>query len=109
MGGALARTNIYSVMDGPGSDCSMNGLYLLHGTQHIDHQTRIEHAQPNCTSREIYKGVLDGTSHGVFNGKVYVRPDRPEDRRQADQQQPVAVATGPRWTPSPSWRSSPTT
>jgi Fe-S cluster assembly protein SufD len=75
MGGALARANIYSIMDGSGSDCSMNGLYLLHGTQHIDHQTRIEHAQPNCTSREIYKGVLDGTSHGVFNGKVYVRPE----------------------------------
>lgn len=75
MGGALARANIYSVMDGPGSDCSMNGLYLLHGTQHVDHQTRIEHAQPDCTSREIYKGVLDGTSHGVFNGKVYVRPE----------------------------------
>ena len=74
MGGALARANIYSLMDGPGSDCSMNGLYLLHGTQHVDHQTRIEHAQPNCTSREIYKGVMDGTSHGVFNGKVYVRP-----------------------------------
>jgi Fe-S cluster assembly protein SufD len=74
MGGGLARANIYSIMDGPGSDCSMNGLYLLHGTQHIDHQTRIDHAQPNCTSREIYKGVLDGTSHGVFNGKVFVRP-----------------------------------
>ncbi|MEP7327342.1 MAG: Fe-S cluster assembly protein SufD [Gemmatimonadota bacterium] len=73
MGGALARANIYSIMDGTGSDCSMNGLYLLHGTQHVDHQTRIEHAQPNCTSREIYKGVLDGTSHAVFNGKVYVR------------------------------------
>lgn len=75
MGAALARVNIYSIMDAPGSDCSMNGLYLLHGSQHIDHQTRIEHAQPNCTSREIYKGVLDGTSHGVFNGKVFVRPE----------------------------------
>src|SRR6185436_1834481 len=62
-------------MDGPGSDCSMNGLYLLHGSQHVDHQTRIEHAQPNCYSREIYKGVLDGTAHGVFNGKVYVHPE----------------------------------
>ncbi|MEO8294001.1 MAG: Fe-S cluster assembly protein SufD [Gemmatimonadota bacterium] len=75
IGGVLARTNIYSIMNAPGSDCTMNGLYLLHGTQHIDHQTRIEHAQPNCTSREIYKGVLDGSSHGVFNGKVFVRPE----------------------------------
>jgi Fe-S cluster assembly protein SufD len=75
IGSALARANIYSIMNGPGSDCTMNGLYLLHGSQHVDHQTRIEHAQPNCTSREIYKGVMDGTSHGVFNGKVFVRPE----------------------------------
>jgi Fe-S cluster assembly protein SufD len=40
----------------------------------VDHQTRIEHAQPNCFSREVYKGILDGASHGVFNGKVYVHP-----------------------------------
>jgi hypothetical protein len=47
---------------------------MLDGEQHCDHQTRIEHAQPNCFSRELYKGVLDGSSHGVFNGKVYVHP-----------------------------------
>ena len=75
LGGALARTNIYSVMAGEGSDCTMNGLYLLHENQHIDHQTRIEHAFPNCTSREVYKGILDGNSHAVFNGKVFVRPE----------------------------------
>jgi Fe-S cluster assembly protein SufD len=61
-------------MAGEASDCTMNGLYLLHGAQHIDHQTRIEHAVPNCTSREVYKGILDGNSHAVFNGKVFVRP-----------------------------------
>ena len=75
LGGTLARTNIYSVMAGEGSDCTMNGLYLLHQNQHIDHQTRIEHAFPNCTSREVYKGILDGNSHAVFNGKVFVRPE----------------------------------
>jgi Fe-S cluster assembly protein SufD len=75
LGGALARTNIYAIMAGEGSDCTMNGLYLLHRNQHIDHQTRIEHAFPNCSSREVYKGILDGTSHAVFNGKVYVRPE----------------------------------
>jgi Fe-S cluster assembly protein SufD len=75
LGGALARTNIYSVMAGEGSDCTLNGLYLLHQNQHIDHQTRIEHAVANCSSREVYKGILDGNSHAVFNGKVYVRPE----------------------------------
>ena len=44
------------------------------GRQHVDHQTRIEHAAPNCTSWEVYKGILDGHAHGVFNGKVYVHP-----------------------------------
>ena len=53
----------------------MNGMYMVSGSQHVDHQTSIEHAQPNTTSREIYKGILDGHSHGVFNGKVYVRPE----------------------------------
>ena len=73
-GAALARTNVYTTLDGEGAGATLNGLYMLDGEQHCDHQTRIEHAQPNCFSRELYKGVLDGASHGVFNGKVYVHP-----------------------------------
>jgi Fe-S cluster assembly protein SufD len=53
----------------------MNGLYMVDGAQHVDHQTRIEHVAPNCPSHELYKGILDGRSHGVFNGKVYVHPE----------------------------------
>ncbi len=75
VGGALARTNIYTSLDGDAATCTLNGLYLADGTQHIDHQTSIEHIAPNCPSREVYKGVLDGRSHGVFNGKVYVHPE----------------------------------
>ena len=71
-GASLARTNVYTTLDGEGCGATLNGLYMLDGEQHCDHQTRIEHAQPNCFSRELYKGVLDGASHGVFNGKVYV-------------------------------------
>jgi Fe-S cluster assembly protein SufD len=74
VGGALARSNVYTVLAGAGGGATLNGLYMLDGDQHMDHQTRIEHAEPNCYSREVYKGVLDGASHGVFNGKVYVRP-----------------------------------
>ena len=48
---------------------------MLDGDQHGDHQTRVEHIEPNCFSRELYKGLLDGRSHGVFNGKVYVHPE----------------------------------
>jgi Fe-S cluster assembly protein SufD len=73
-GGALTRSNVYTVLGGEGCGCTLNGLYMLDGTQHGDHQTRIEHAEPNCFSRELYKGILDGESHGVFNGKVYVHP-----------------------------------
>jgi Fe-S cluster assembly protein SufD len=73
-GGELTRTNVYTTLDGEGAGATLNGLYMLDGEQHCDHQTQIIHAQPNCFSRELYKGVLDGRSHGVFNGKVFVHP-----------------------------------
>lgn len=75
VGGLLARTNIYTSLDGDAATCTLNGLYLTDGVQHLDNQTSIEHIAPNCPSHEIYKGVLDGRSHGVFNGKVYVHPE----------------------------------
>jgi len=74
-GGELARTNIYTLLGGEGSCATLHGLYLLDGEQHVDQQTRIEHAGPNTFSREVYKGILDGASHGVFNGQVFVRPE----------------------------------
>jgi Fe-S cluster assembly protein SufD len=73
-GAKLSRTNILTALDGEGCGATLNGLYMLDGEQHCDHQTRIEHAQPNTYSREVYKGILDDRSHGVFNGKVYVHP-----------------------------------
>jgi Fe-S cluster assembly protein SufD len=73
-GAELSRTNVYTTLDGEGSGTTLNGLYMLDGEQHCDHQTQVIHAQPNTFSRELYKGILDGRSHGVFNGKVYVRP-----------------------------------
>jgi Fe-S cluster assembly protein SufD len=74
-GAALSRTNIYTELRGEGCGATLNGLYLGDRDQHIDHQTRIEHFEPNCYSRELYKGILDGAAHGVFNGKVYVHPE----------------------------------
>jgi Fe-S cluster assembly protein SufD len=73
-GAALSRSNIYTTLDGEGSGATLNGLYMIEDDQHSDHQTQVIHAQPNTFSRELYKGVLDGRSHGVFNGKVYVHP-----------------------------------
>jgi Fe-S cluster assembly protein SufD len=74
VGASLSRTNVYTELRGEGCGATLNGLYLGDAEQHIDHQTRIEHVAPNCYSRELYKGILGGSSHGVFNGKVYVHP-----------------------------------
>jgi len=74
VGAQLSRTNIYTELRGEGCGATLNGLYLGDAEQHMDHQTRIEHVAPNCYSRELYKGILDGSSHGVFNGKVFVHP-----------------------------------
>jgi Fe-S cluster assembly protein SufD len=75
LGAALARTDIGSVLGAEGGDCRLDGLYMAGGAQHVDHHTTIDHQRPHCSSRELYKGVLDGRATGVFNGKVYVRPD----------------------------------
>jgi Fe-S cluster assembly protein SufD len=74
-GSALDREDVITVLDGPGAECAMNGLYVPTGTQHVDNHTTIDHAKPHCSSRELYKGILDGKSTGVFNGKIVVRKD----------------------------------
>jgi Fe-S cluster assembly protein SufD len=75
LGAALARTDIRVLFTDEGSECTLNGLFLPGGTQHMDNHTLIDHAKPHCTSRELYKGILDGRSRGVFHGKIIVRPD----------------------------------
>jgi Fe-S cluster assembly protein SufD len=75
LGGALIRNNITAVLNGEGAECTLNGLYCLTGDQHVDNHTAIDHAKPHCNSHELYKGILDGHSSGVFNGKIMVRKD----------------------------------
>jgi Fe-S cluster assembly protein SufD len=74
-GGALVRNDINVLLNDEGSHCDLNGLYAVNGAQHVDHHTLIDHAKPHCTSHQLYKGVLDGRSTGVFNGKIIVRAD----------------------------------
>src|SRR5438093_7338520 len=74
LGAALARHDINAVLDGPGAELILNGLYLLGGAQHADHHTVIDHAQPHCASHEFFNGVLGERAHGVFNGRIIVRP-----------------------------------
>ena len=75
MGGALARHNLHARLEGENVETLMYGLYLTRGEQVVDNHTAIHHNQPNCRSWEVYKGVLDGRSRAVFNGKVFVRPE----------------------------------
>lgn len=74
LGAALARNDITTAFNAPGCEATLNGLYLVGGLQHVDNHTRIDHLQPNGTSHEYYRGVLDGRSRAVFNGKVIVHP-----------------------------------
>jgi Fe-S cluster assembly protein SufD len=83
--GSLIRNDIHVVLDGEGAECVLNGLYLLDGKQHVDNHTEIEHAKPHTTSRELYKGILSGAAHAVFNGKILVLKDAQKtDARQTN-------------------------
>jgi len=75
LGGLLAREEVRTVLGGEGAEATLNGLYVITGQQHVDNHTTIDHAKPHCNSRELYKGVLEGKSTGVFNGKIIVRKD----------------------------------
>lgn len=75
MGGEIARHNLHVRLNAPNIETLMYGLYLTRGSQLVDNHTAIYHDQPNCNSWEVYKGVLDGRSRAVFNGKVFVKPE----------------------------------
>jgi Fe-S cluster assembly protein SufD len=74
LGAALARTDIRVRLEGEGAECRLDGLFAGSGAQHLDNHTTIDHATTHTTSREIYKGILDGHSRGVFHGTIVVRP-----------------------------------
>ncbi len=74
LGGLLVRNDVNAVLSS-GCEGTLNGLYLLNGKQHIDNHTALDHAEPHAASHELYKGILDGASSAVFNGKIFVRKD----------------------------------
>ncbi|MBT1703298.1 Fe-S cluster assembly protein SufD [Chryseosolibacter indicus] len=73
--GKAVRNNLHLKLDGEGIESHMYGLYLLGGDTLADNHTVVDHKKPNSFSNELYKGIMDGNSKGVFNGKIYVRPD----------------------------------
>jgi Fe-S cluster assembly protein SufD len=85
LGAQLGREDLVTVLDGEGAEALLSGLYVTSGSQLIDNHTTIDHSKPHCSSREFYKGVLDGKSTGVFNGKIIVRQDAQKtDSKQSD-------------------------
>jgi Fe-S cluster assembly protein SufD len=75
LGGRLLRNDIFAVLGGEGAHCALDGCYLVDGDRLVDNHTTIDHATPNCTSHELYKGILDGKARAVFNGRIIVRED----------------------------------
>lgn len=71
--GGIIRNNLNMVMSAAYSEANLFGLYLQNNQTHVDNHTVVDNRQPNCLSNELYKGVLDGNSTGVFNGKIFVR------------------------------------
>jgi Fe-S cluster assembly protein SufD len=74
-GSRLARVDIEMRLLGEGAECTLEGIFAGRDGQHLDHYTRIDHRSPHTSSRETYKGILDGRARGVFLGHILVRPD----------------------------------
>ncbi len=86
MNGRLVRNDIRTLLDGDGCDCTLNGVQVIDGTQHVDNHLVVDHAKPNCNSREFFKNVLNGKSRGVFSGRIMVREDAQKtDAKQTNQ------------------------
>jgi len=75
LNGGVIRNNLNFILEAPGCESHMYGLYCVKGETHIDNHTIVDNRQPNSYSNELYKGILDGHSTGVFNGKIFVRQD----------------------------------
>jgi Fe-S cluster assembly protein SufD len=75
LGAQLARTTLATEFRGERARGMLHGVYVLDGTQHVDHHVTVDHAVPRCTSRQLFKGILDGSARAVFNGRILVRQD----------------------------------
>ncbi len=75
LNGGLIRNEANVLLNGRGAHADILGVYLMDRNQHIDNQVFVDHAQPDCTSNEMFKGVLDDHASGVFNGHILVRRD----------------------------------
>lgn len=75
LNGGVIRNNLNLVLDAEGNETHLYGLYLLKGNSHVDNHTLVDNKQPNCFSNQLYKGIADDSSTGVFSGRIIVQPD----------------------------------
>jgi Fe-S cluster assembly protein SufD len=75
LGARLARVEARVLLAGEEAENHLDGLSVASGSQLHDHFVLVDHAVPRGTSRELFKGILDGRSRGVFAGRIVVRPD----------------------------------
>ncbi|RYY30395.1 MAG: Fe-S cluster assembly protein SufD [Chitinophagaceae bacterium] len=75
LNGGIVRNNLHAVLDARYAEAHLYGLYYQGGQSHVDNHTIVDNVQPDCLSNELYKGILDNQSTGVFNGKIYVQKD----------------------------------
>jgi Fe-S cluster assembly protein SufD len=73
--GGLVRNSTHHFLGGEGAECNSYGLYLADKFQHVDNYVNVDHAFPDCTSNQLFKGVLDDMATGAFNGRIYVHKD----------------------------------
>ena len=80
IGGSLVRNNLQVRLLETESSCSLRGVYVTNGTQHIDNHVEVDHVSKRTTSEEFYKGILGDSSRSVFDGKVIVRENASKSR-----------------------------
>lgn len=91
--GAVIRNDIRVELKGPNAHAQLNGVYMVGGSTHVDNHTYIGHDVPDCTSDELYKGIVDGKATAVFNGKVQVAQDAQRTRAYQSNQNIIISET----------------
>ena len=82
LGSELKRIDIVVEHRGPGAHCDLNGIYLLRGSEHVDYHTCIEHVVPQCSSDEVFRGIIGDSASAVFNGRIHIHPDAQKTRAE---------------------------
>jgi len=72
LNGGIIRNDYKINLNGEGCNSEIYGVYLMDSGQHINNQVYVDHVKANCTSNQIFKGILDEQASGVFNGHVLV-------------------------------------